>query len=95
MIVRLMGEGQYEVDDALLEQLNDVDDAAVSSIEAGDEVAFREHLEELVLLVRASGEPLDPGRLCASDLIVPPSDLSLAEARALFSDEGLIPGLPG
>ena len=94
MIVRLMGAGQYQVDDALLEQLNGVDDAAARALEAGDEAALREQLGELVRLVRVSGEPLDPSRLCASDLIVPPSDLSLAEAKELFSDEGLIPDLP-
>ena len=32
--------------------------------------------------------------LSASDLIIPPSDLTLEETRKLFSDEGLIPDLP-
>ena len=49
MIVRLMGEGQFRVDDA---------------------------------------------DLTPSDLIIPPSDLTLEETRALFSEQGLIPDLP-
>ena len=32
--------------------------------------------------------------LSESDLIIPPSDLSLEEAKELFSGEGLIPDLP-
>jgi hypothetical protein len=32
--------------------------------------------------------------LSASELIIPPSDLTLEETRLLFTDEGLIPDLP-
>lgn len=94
MIVRLMGEGQYRVDDALLERLNEVDDAAVRAVEAEDEQALRECLEQLARLVREAGERLGDEHLGASDLIVPPTDLTLAEAKELFSGEGLIPDLP-
>lgn len=93
MIVRLLGEGQYRVDDSLLGRLNDVDDEAVKAIEAGDEDALRQRLEELARLVQA-GERLGQDHLGASDLIIPPPDLSLAEARELFEGEGLIPDLP-
>ena len=44
--------------------------------------------------VRERGERLPDGELAASDLLVPPTDLSLDEARRLFSGEGLIPDLP-
>jgi hypothetical protein len=37
---------------------------------------------------------LSDDELSASDLIIPPSDLTLEETRRLFSDEGLIPDLP-
>ena len=94
MIIRLMGEGQYDVDNALLGELNFIDAAASAALEAGNEPALHEHLEALALVVRRSGQRLDPNRLCESDLIVPPADLSLAEGRELFSAEGLIPDLP-
>jgi hypothetical protein len=45
--------------------------------------------------VRDRGERLDDADLSPSDGIVPPDDLSLDEARELFSGEGLIPDLPG
>ena len=41
-----------------------------------------------------SGEPLPEDDLSASDLVIPPSDLTLEETRRLLSDDGLIPDLP-
>jgi hypothetical protein len=95
VIVRLMGEGQYRVDDGHLGELNELDDAAVRALEAGDEDGFRRAVEGLAARVRESGERLADDELAGSDLIVPPPDLSLDEARELFSGEGLIPDLPG
>ena len=94
MIVRLMGEGQFRVDDAHLERLNEFDNAAVAALEAGDEDGFRARLGELHAAVRELGEQLDPAGLSPSDVIVPPADLTPAEARDLFTGEGLIPDLP-
>ena len=93
MIVRLMGEGQFRLDDAVTSRLNEIDNAAVAALERSDEAGFRARLEELAAAVRA-GERLDDADLSPSDLIVPPEDLSLEEARELFSGDGLIPDLP-
>jgi hypothetical protein len=95
VIVRLMGEGQLRVDDSELERLNELDNAAAAALQVGDEAGFRTRLEELHAAVREAGEPLDLADLSASDVIVPPVDLSLDEARELFSGDGLIPDLPG
>jgi hypothetical protein len=94
MIVRLMGEGQFRVTDDHLAGLNEIDDAAVTALERGDEAGFREKLEELHRAVRGLGDPLEVDDLSSSALIVPPTDLSLEEARELFSGDGLIPDLP-
>jgi hypothetical protein len=94
VIVRLMGEGQFRVDDTQVERLNEIDNAAAQVLEVGDEAGFRLRLEELHAAVRELGEPLAASDLSASDLIVPPADLSLEEARELFSGSGLIPDLP-
>ena len=42
----------------------------------------------------AEGERLADDDLSASDVVIPPSDLTLEETKRLFSDEGLIPDLP-
>jgi hypothetical protein len=94
MIVRLMGEGQYRVEDDLREQLNELDDRAVAALEQNDEPKLDDMLDQMWQLVRERGEHLADEDLSASDLIIPPSDLSLEETRKLFSEEGLVPDLP-
>ena len=94
MIVRLMGEGQYRVDDSVRERLNQLDDQAMAALEASDETELDQRLEEMFALVRAEGEPLPDEDLSASDVIIPPSDLTLEETRELISHDGLIPDLP-
>jgi PspAA-like protein len=94
VIVRVMGEGQYRVDEGLASRLNELDSEAEAALERGDEDGLHRLLEQLAQTVRDQGERLDDADLSASDAIVPPSDLSLEEARELFSGEGLIPDLP-
>ena len=94
MIVRVMGEGQYRVDEGLSGRLNELDNEAEAALERGDEEELHRLLEQLAQTVRDEGERLDDADLSASDAIVPPSDLSLDEARELFSGDGLIPDLP-
>ena len=94
MIVRLMGEGQYRVDDSILESLNELDAEAGRAVEQGDEEGLRRLLATMASSVREHGERLPDADLSPSDAIVPPEDLSLDEAKQLFDGEGLIPDLP-
>lgn len=95
MIVRLMGgDGQYRVDDGLLTQLNELDTAAVAALERNDEAELDAKLDEMAELVRSNGEALPEDDISASDIVIPPSDLTLEETRRLMSDDGLIPDLP-
>jgi len=93
MIVRLMGEGQWRVDDSLVETLHELDTATEEAVEADDQEALHGALVALFDAVKATGEKLDDEELVASDLIVPPEDLTLAEAHELMHGEGLIPDL--
>ena len=95
MIVRLMGEGQYRIDDELRGRLNELDTKAVEKIDQKDEPALDQILDEMAQLVRDEGERLPDDEIAVSDLIIPPSDLTLEETKRLFSEEGLIPDLPG
>ena len=94
MIARLMGEGQYRVDDELRGQLNELDDRAVAAVEADEEPRLDAVLDEMWELVRSRGERLSDDDLSPSDVMIPPSDLTLEETKQLFSDEGLVPDLP-
>jgi hypothetical protein len=95
VIVRLLGgDGQFRVDDGVVEELNALDAQGAQAVEAGDEESLRSVLDQMAQTVRERGERLADDDLSASDLIVPPDDLSLEEAKELFSGEGLIPDLP-
>ena len=95
MIVRLLGgDGQYRVDDGCVEALNELDAQGAQAVEAGDEENLHRVLGLMAKTVRERGERLADDDLSASDLIIPPDDLSLEEAKELFSGEGLIPDLP-
>jgi hypothetical protein len=94
MIVRVMGEGQWRVDDSVQEELNALDAEALAALERGDEAGLDATLERMAELVRSRGEPLPPDDLSPSDAIIPPPDLTLEETRELFEGDGLIPDLP-
>ena len=95
MIVRLMGEAQFRAPDDLQSELNELDNEAVAAVQAADEQRLHSVLERMAQLVRDRGERLPDDDLSASDLLIPPADLSLDEAQELFSGDGLIPDLPG
>jgi len=91
VIVRIATEGQYELDDARSDELNDLDNKCVEAVEAGDESAFQSAYEQLLDLVRSAGTELGEDELTESQLILPPPDLSFEEAGEQFTGDGLIP----
>lgn len=93
MIVRVMGEGQWRVDDSLAPQLEELDAETEHAVERGDAEGLQAALHALAELVR-SGERLPDDHLGSSDAIVPPTDLTLEEARLIIHDANLIPDLP-
>ena len=94
MIVRLLGEGQFRVDDSLQARLNELDEKVGRAVADGDERALWASLQELASAVREHGEKLAEDDLSPSDAVIPPEDLSLDEARELMQDEGFIPDVP-
>ena len=91
MIVRISGEGQYRLDDGNHDRLNDLDDAVVAAVDAGDEAGFRSAFDALLTAVRDAGTELAGDDLEASDFILPPADLTFEEAGQEFTGDGLIP----
>ena len=94
MIVRLMNEAQFRLPDDAAGELNELDNQAVKAVEAEDEARLREILDRMVTIVHERGDRLDDADLSTSDLMIPPADLTLEEARELFTGDGLIPDLP-
>ena len=92
MIVRILGEGQFDVADDVLDRLNELDAAVESAVESSDEATFRSALSALLDGVREMGTAHPADSLVESDLILPPSDATIDEVRQLLNDDGLIPG---
>ena len=91
MIVRIMGEGQWQLADDKVDELNAVDTDLEKAVSANDEDGFRTAFAALLEFVR-SGERVPDDVLHDSDAILPPSDSTLAEMRELISGDGLIAG---
>ena len=92
MIVRILGEGQYDVPADALAELNELDDALTEAVESGDADTFEAALGELLQRVRAVAAPHSPDTLDPSDLIRPGPDSSLEDVQEILGGEGLIPG---
>ncbi len=91
MIVRISGEGQFRLPDEDAERLNDLDNRAVSAVEAGDEAGFKELWGQMLDLVESDGNEIADDELVESDVILPPRDVTFAEAKGEFTGDGLIP----
>ncbi len=85
MIARILHEGQYELPGSALAHLRRLDDELMERLTADDEAGFSERRDALLALVRSEGRMLPPEALRESDLVLPPADLTLAEARTLFT----------
>jgi hypothetical protein len=92
VIVRILGEGQLDIPDSALDELNGLDTQLEAAVERGDEAAFSAAQAALLGRVREIGTPADPDPLAPSALILPPADATMADVRELLADDGLIPG---
>lgn len=92
MIIRILGEGQFDVAEHTVEALNGIDTQLQAAVDSDDEAGFHEALRSLVALVREVGERVPDDYLGPSELVLPNADATIEEVRALLGDEGLIPG---
>jgi hypothetical protein len=91
MIVRISGEDQYRLPDGDTDRLNELERAVIAAVDAGSDDAFRDAFAALLAYVRDNGELVGDDELENSDHILPPADVTLAEAGREFTGEGLIP----
>jgi hypothetical protein len=91
MIVRILGEGQFRVDEAGTAELQKLDADLEAAVERDDEQALAAALGALLARAR-QGASLAADSLEPSDVIIPHEGATVAEVRKLLTDEGLIPG---
>lgn len=87
-VVRILGEGLYDIPDGDLPAIEQLDGVLVDAMERGDEAAFTGALADLVGEVRHSGTKLGADDLSTSALVVPHEGSTLAEVQALLSGDG-------
>ena len=87
MIVRVLGDGQYELDDVEAEEYTSLDDALGCHIDEGDEEAYRRDLASMLEYVHRNGTQLGDDDFRPSDQVLPDPASSLAEVKALLEEE--------
>jgi hypothetical protein len=90
--VRILGSGQFRLDDGEVGRLNELDNAVAAAVAAGDAPGFEQAFRALVAHVREHGAVVPDGEIVTSDHVLPAEDTTLDEAREAFSGEGAIPG---
>jgi hypothetical protein len=84
LIIRIMAENQYRVDDSYLPELDKLDDPVVAALDQGDAEAYSSSLKTLVDFIKEHGEVLPMNEVVPSDSILPAPDMTLEEVRNLM-----------
>ncbi|HXQ59906.1 MAG TPA: hypothetical protein VN799_07395 [Acidimicrobiales bacterium] len=87
MIVRILGEGRYDVPAGEMAAVERLDAQLTDAMDRDDEAAFDATLAELIGEIRRVGAHLPPDDLQTSGLVVPHDGSSLAEVKTLLSEE--------
>ncbi len=87
MIVRILGEGRYDVPDADLPAIEQLDAALVDALERKDEAAFEGALADAIGQIRHTGTRLDHDDPRTSELVVPHEGSTLAEVADFLAEE--------
>jgi len=90
VIVRILGEDQFRVDDDTAARLTALDKDLDAAVNAADEAAFKVALDSAIGLVH-NGAPVGEDEFVTADYILPFSDATVGEVRKLLAD-GMIPG---
>lgn len=99
MIVRIMGQGQWVLEPEHLIELNELDRQLEDAVAAEDQAALETALKALSEGVRRLGVEVPDDVIVESDLVLPDTDSSLEEVRALLDSTseyyGILPDAEG
>jgi hypothetical protein len=88
MIIRILGEGQYKLDDSEHDQIASLDAELGDAVDKNDDARFQAALSGALALVR-TGTKVPADTLEPSDLILPREGASLDEVRKLLAEDGI------
>jgi hypothetical protein len=92
VIIRIFGEGQYELPEPAVARLHELDADTESAVTSGDNDRFHDAYDRLLEHIRSEGTRLSADDLRPSDLLLPPADTSITEAGTELEALELIPG---
>ena len=87
MIVRIMGDNQYRLDEGHQAEITKLDEDLAAAIQAQDATRFAAMLAQLTTYVRENGTVVPDEEVVPSDLMVPAADMSIAEAQAAIEKD--------
>ena len=93
-IVRIMGQGQFKINEDIVKRINEIDDTIVQILQnesKSDDQKYRAKITEIVETITSEGQKLEDKELVESDIIVPDTDISIDEAKKVFQGQGVIP----
>jgi hypothetical protein len=99
IIVRVSGQGQFKVNREILDRINNIDNSIVNLLENADvddnsikvkQKDLNGKINEIINLIRTNGMPLDDKEITQSQIMIPNPDISVDEAKKIFSGEGII-----
>lgn len=85
MIIRILNEGQYQLNGNGLAHLGDLDQRLTQAIASNSDPEFQQAFSQMLDTVRTGGVRLSDCTLAESDLVLPAPDTTLQEAQQLFS----------
>ncbi len=80
MIIRIMEEGQFRLDDAHLPKFEQLDEELHTVAQAGDAIGFEQVLGRLITFIKTMGVVVPFTEIIPSDVVVPAENMTLAEA---------------
>ena len=84
MIVRILGDRLYDVEQPDLAGIDKLDSTMDAALKSGDEEAFSAALSEMIDKVRSSAKALPDDDDRTSDLVVPHEGATLQEVRDML-----------
>jgi hypothetical protein len=93
-IVRIMGQGQFKINEDIVKRINEIDDTIVQILQnesKSDDQKYRAKITDIVETITSKGQKLEDKELVESDIIVPDTDISIDEAKKVFQGQGVIP----
>ena len=89
MIVRILTEDQYQLDDTHLPAIAKLDNALEEAASKSDEAQFNTLLHQLIGFIREQGKVVPHEELVTSQMLIPPADMSMQEAKKYFEENHL------